>query len=56
MSLSFDAIGHRIEKSKKTPWEREEPKKPAKFLVCQDSDSHVWLDNFINSKKIKHII
>lgn len=57
VSLRFDAVGHRLEsKVKKIPWGREVPRMSAKFLVFQDSESHVWLDNFSNSKKIKHII
>ena len=54
----FDAVGHRIEETKKQriPLKREEPRKSAKFPVSQDSSVIVWLDNFINAKKIKYTI
>ena len=58
MSFMFDAVGHRIEETKKQriPLKREEPRKSAKFPVSQDSSVIVWLDNFINAKKIKYTI
>lgn len=60
MSFMFDAVGHRAEEKKQNktriPLERRNLESQPNFQSLKIQSVIVWLDNFINSKKIKYTI
>lgn len=61
MSFMFDAVGHRTEEkktkqNKEFHWKGRNLESQPNFQSLKIQSVIVWLDNFINSKKIKYTI